>query len=66
VHGHAHKGAPEGRTSAGVPVYNVSVPVMRAAYPNRPPFRVLDVHVAPATNGMERGAVEAPVETDVG
>ena len=66
VHGHAHKGAPEGRTSGGVPVYNVAVPVMRAAYPNRPPFRVMDVHVAPPVEGAERAAVEAPVETDVG
>jgi Icc-related predicted phosphoesterase len=66
VHGHAHKGAPEGRTRAGVPVYNVAVPVMRAAYPNRPPFRVLDVHVAPASDGQLRAPAEAPVETDVG
>lgn len=64
VHGHAHKGAPEGRTKGGVPVYNVAVPVMRTAYPNRPPFRVLDVHVAPAARISQ--PVEAPVETDVG
>jgi Icc-related predicted phosphoesterase len=67
VHGHAHKGAAEGRTSAGVPVYNVFVPVMRATYPHRPPFRVLDVHVAP----MQAAAAHAPpdeppIETDVG
>lgn len=30
-HGHAHVGAPEGRTPAGVPVYNVALPVLRAA-----------------------------------
>ena len=64
VHGHAHKGAPEGRTKAGVPVYNVAVPVMRSAYPNRPPFRLLDVHVAPPSLAPQ--TVEAPVETDVG
>ena len=66
VHGHAHKGAPEGRTKTGVPVYNVAVPVMRTAYPNRPPFRVLDVHVAPATQHATPAPVEAPIETDVG
>lgn len=66
VHGHAHRGAPEGRTRAGVPVYNVAVPVMRAAFPNRPPFRVLDVHVAPTEDGQLRAPAEAPVETDVG
>ena len=65
VHGHAHKGAPEGRTRTGIPVYNVAVPVMRSAYPNRPPFRVMDVHVAaPATRIPQ--TTEAPVETDVG
>lgn len=64
VHGHAHKGAPEGRTKAGIPVYNVAVPVMRAAFPNRPPFRVLDVHVATPTRSTQPS--EAPVESDVG
>ncbi len=64
VHGHAHKGAPEGRTKSGVPVYNVALPVMRSAYPNRPPFRLLDVHVA--TPAPSHQPVEAPVETDVG
>jgi Icc-related predicted phosphoesterase len=43
VHGHAHRGAPEGATSTGVPVYNVSLAVMKHAYPDRPPFRVLSV-----------------------
>jgi Icc-related predicted phosphoesterase len=28
-HGHAHIGAPEGRTPGGVPVYNVALPVLR-------------------------------------
>lgn len=66
VHGHAHKGAPEGHTRGGVPVYNVAIPVMRNAFPNRPPFRVLDVHVAPVEDGQLRAPAEAPVETDVG
>jgi len=29
VHGHAHRGAPEGRTNKGTPVYNVALPVLR-------------------------------------
>jgi Icc-related predicted phosphoesterase len=68
VHGHAHKGAAEGRTKSGVPVYNVAIPVMRTAYPNRPPFRVLDVHVTPARDDAAAQAdpVEAPIESDVG
>lgn len=43
VHGHAHKGAPEGRTSTGIPVYNVSIAVLRTSYPDRPPFRIIEV-----------------------
>ncbi|MFP4623285.1 MAG: metallophosphoesterase [Gemmatimonadota bacterium] len=30
-HGHAHIGAAEGRTPAGIPVYNVALPVLRSA-----------------------------------
>jgi Icc-related predicted phosphoesterase len=42
-HGHAHRGAPEGRTKSGTPVYNVAMPVLAAAYPDRPPFRVVEI-----------------------
>jgi Icc-related predicted phosphoesterase len=45
VHGHSHHGAPEGRTSSGVPVYNVSLPVLRAVFPDQPPFRVFEIPV---------------------
>jgi Icc-related predicted phosphoesterase len=45
VHGHAHHGAPEGRTTTGVPVYNVSIPVLRAAFPEQPTFRVFEIPV---------------------
>ena len=66
VHGHAHKGAPEGKTAAGVPVYNVSVQVMRANYPDRPPFRILDLPAAPvAAPAMPATSAEPPVETAV-
>jgi Icc-related predicted phosphoesterase len=43
VHGHAHKGAPEGRTATGIPVYNVAHQVLHASYPDRPPFRIIEV-----------------------
>ena len=46
VHGHAHHGAPEGRTSTGVPVYNVALPLMRALSGEQPPFRLLEIPVA--------------------
>ena len=42
VHGHAHNGSPEGRTTTGVPVYNVSLPLMRRYLPDKPPFLVLE------------------------
>jgi Icc-related predicted phosphoesterase len=41
-HGHAHHGAPEGRTRTNVPVYNVSASLMREIFPDRP-FRILEV-----------------------
>ena len=45
LHGHAHHGVPEGRTSTGVPVYNVSLPLLRAVLGGRPPFRLLEIPV---------------------
>jgi Icc-related predicted phosphoesterase len=42
-HGHAHRGHPEGKTSAGVPVYNVALPLLQHIYPDRSPFRVVEI-----------------------
>lgn len=55
VHGHAHNGAPEGATSAGVPVYNVSLPLLRKTCPGQPPLRLLEVTVPaePAAPGTD-------------
>jgi hypothetical protein len=36
-HGHAHRGRLEGATSAGVPVYNVALPLLRRSFPDQPP-----------------------------
>jgi Icc-related predicted phosphoesterase len=41
-HGHAHHGAPEGRTRTNVPVYNVSASLMREHFPDRP-FRLVEL-----------------------
>jgi Icc-related predicted phosphoesterase len=41
-HGHAHRGAAEGKTAGGVPVYNVSWQLLTAHSPEQP-FRILDV-----------------------
>ncbi len=43
VHGHAHRGRLEGRTKNGVPVYNVSMPLLTRTFGDRPPFRVFEV-----------------------
>ena len=51
VHGHAHRGNPEGRTAAGVPVYNVALPLLRRRWPDRAPFRVIEVPAQP-TDGQ--------------
>jgi Icc-related predicted phosphoesterase len=45
-HGHAHHGRLEGRTSGGVPVYNVSLPLLRATQPQGPLYRVLELPVS--------------------
>jgi Icc-related predicted phosphoesterase len=56
-HGHAHRGQLEGKTAAGVPVYNVSIQLLRHARPDRPPVRVVELPV-----GVPREA-EVPVPT---
>jgi Icc-related predicted phosphoesterase len=47
-HGHAHKGRPEGRTSTGIPVYNVAYQLLKACYPDRPPFRLFELRTPPS------------------
>lgn len=42
-HGHAHRGNLEGRTRGDVPVYNVSLPLLKRAFPNEPPLRFVDI-----------------------
>jgi Icc-related predicted phosphoesterase len=44
VHGHAHNGSLEGRTTAGTPVFNVSLPLLRKAHEgDQLPFRLLPI-----------------------
>jgi Icc-related predicted phosphoesterase len=45
VHGHAHRGAPEGRTSGGIPVYNVALPLMKRLFPEQLGVRYLEVEL---------------------
>ena len=50
-HGHAHRGAPEGKTSTGIPVYNVAHAVLKASHPDRPPFQMFEVETAVKDTG---------------
>jgi Icc-related predicted phosphoesterase len=60
-HGHAHHGQPEGRTARNVPVYNVSMSLMREQFPARP-FRVFEINTTAEAGerrtGGERRAFE--------
>ena len=42
-HGHAHRGQLHGTTASGVPVHNVSMPLLTRSFPDQPPFRVFDL-----------------------
>lgn len=53
-HGHAHRGQLEGVTAQNVPVYNVSLPLLTRTFPDRPPFRAIEVPVE-ATGHISRG-----------
>lgn len=44
-HGHAHHGAPEGRTQSGIPVFNVSMSLMKQHFPEKPPYRLFELAV---------------------
>jgi Icc-related predicted phosphoesterase len=46
-HGHAHHGSPEGKTSRGIPVFNVSVRLMQQRHADQPPYRVVDLPFDP-------------------
>jgi Icc-related predicted phosphoesterase len=54
VHGHAHNGTFEGKTQTGVPVYNVSAPLLRKTFPDRPPFFVIEVETSQGSTGDDR------------
>ena len=42
-HGHAHRGAAQGATTKGTPVFNVSVSLLRRQFPDQPPYRIFEV-----------------------
>ncbi|HVH42863.1 MAG TPA: metallophosphoesterase [Labilithrix sp.] len=42
-HGHAHRGALEGKTRVGTPVYNVALPLLRRHMDAEHPIRIIDL-----------------------
>jgi Icc-related predicted phosphoesterase len=59
-HGHAHRGSPEGRTAAGVPVYNVAMPLLARVNPDRPPYLIVEVPLdAAETPHPQAGTTQA-------
>lgn len=49
VHGHAHRGTPEGRTVNGIPVFNVARPLLLRSAPGAPGWRLIELPVGGAT-----------------
>lgn len=58
-HGHAHRGRPAGATRTGIPVFNVSMPLLSREYPEQPHFRVFEL-TAGADGHVTYEAVAAP------
>jgi Icc-related predicted phosphoesterase len=66
-HGHAHRGQTDGATTSGVPVYNVSMPLLTRAFPDRPPFRVFELPLPQPAKGdsSSAGATASPIAPPV-
>jgi Icc-related predicted phosphoesterase len=58
IHGHAHKGALEGKTAKGIPVYNVSLPLLQLHAPLGKHYRVLELRMDKAIEENGAGIVE--------
>jgi Icc-related predicted phosphoesterase len=63
-HGHAHHGAPEGRTRNDVPVYNVSASLMREVFPDRP-FRLIALSPAASAASERRAGADRRTPAEV-
>jgi Icc-related predicted phosphoesterase len=51
-HGHAHRGALEGKIGDTIPVYNVSLPLLQRNFPEGPPCRIVEVAVTTQSEGL--------------
>ncbi len=65
-HGHAHRGQPEGRTHAGVPVFNVSLPLMRRSAPEGRLFRLFEIPTRTGVTAAARVPQEVAAPQQVG
>ena len=63
-HGHAHHGAPEGRTRTNVPVFNVSASLMRERFPDRP-YQLVDVGAAQTAGADRRGGADRRAASEI-
>ena len=71
LHGHAHRGQLQGATTSGVPVYNVSMPLLTRSFSDRPPFRVFEVPAGetavdspPAASARPAGVIQSFARRD--
>ena len=63
-HGHAHHGAPEGRTRTNVPVFNASALLMRERFPARP-FSLVEISLTQPAAGDRRAGVDRRAASEV-
>lgn len=63
-HGHAHHGAPEGRTRTNVPVYNASASLMRERFPARP-FALVEISLMRPVASDRRAGLDRRASTEV-
>jgi Icc-related predicted phosphoesterase len=64
-HGHAHRGTLEARTINGVPVFNVSKPLLQRARPDKPAFLVFEMPREPDTESAPAAEPAAPPQQPV-
>jgi len=63
-HGHAHHGAPEGRTRTNVPVFNVSASLMRERFPDRP-YQLVDLGATQTAGADRRGGSDRRTPAEI-
>jgi hypothetical protein len=62
-HGHAHSGTFSGRTTGGVPVFNVSLPLLRREDPSRS-FFVYEIPLPPVAQPQAPDGAPPPASPE--